>query len=90
MAAIVATNVAIKQGRNIAVGSFDLRITRCAMIATGINVRPEACNTMNMICELEAVSLSGFTYCMHCIAFSPNGVAALSSPRRLAEKFIII
>src|ERR1700730_4262098 len=90
MAVMVAMNVAIMQGMKTLVGSFDFRITRCAMMLTGINVRPDACSTMNMICELEAVSFSGFTSCKLCMAFKPNGVAALSNPNRLAEKFIII
>src|ERR1700730_6243520 len=78
------------QGINILVGSFDLRMARCAIILTGIIVRPEACNNMNMIWALEAVSLLGLSSCKLFMAFRPKGVAALSSPRRLAEKFITI
>ncbi len=43
-----------------------------------------------MICGFDAVVLSGLISCKLSIAFSANGVAALSSPSRLAEKFITI
>ncbi len=90
MAAMVATKVAIIQGMKISVGLAAFRDDRMAMILTGIRVSPEACRHRNMICELEAVVLSGFSSCRLSIAFKPKGVAALSSPSRLAEKFIII
>src|SRR6185312_16766149 len=88
MAAIVAANVAIIQGIKISVGLVAFNDALMAMILTGIKVSPEACKHKNMICELEAVSLLAFSSWRLSIAFSPKGVAALSSPRRLAEKCI--
>ena len=61
-----------------------------AMILTGINVKPDACKHKNMICALEATDLFGLISCKLSIAFNPKGVAALSNPSKLAEKFIII
>mgnify|MGYP006137027463 CR=1 FL=1 len=69
-------------------GSFAPRIARCAMIASGMSVNPEVCSTRNMIWALLASSLFGFRLCRLSIAFRPKGVAALSRPSRLAEKFI--
>src|SRR5690349_9464194 len=83
MAAMVATNVAIMQGTNMSVGLADFSAERAAMILTGIRVSPDACKHRNMICELEAVSLLGFTSCRLSMALMPNGVAALSSPSKL-------
>src|SRR5450432_4899270 len=78
------------QGINMLVGSVDLRMARWAIILTGMIVSPEACNTMNMICALEAVSLLGLSSWRLFIAFRPNGVAALSRPSKFAEKFMTI
>ena len=91
-AAMVALNVAIMQGRNISVGLAAAGVTDAlmAMMLMGMSVSPEACNTINMICALVAVSLFGFNSCKLCIAFNPKGVAALSSPKRFAEKFMIM
>lgn len=91
-AATVAAKVAIIQGIKISVGLAAGGLTEAliAIILTGIRVSPDACKTINMICELLAVSLSGFKVCKLSIAFKPKGVAALSKPSRLAEKFIII
>ena len=60
------------------------------MMLTGIIVRPEAFSTRNMIWAFEAVSFLGFESCISFMALSPMGVAALSSPNMLAEKFSII
>ncbi len=90
MAAMVAANVAIIQGIKISVGWADLNATRSAIIMVGINVSPEACRHKNISCALVALLLSGFSSCRLSMAFIPNGVAALSSPNRLAEKFITI
>src|SRR5690606_33047712 len=87
IAAMVATKVAIMQGTKISVGLADFKAALAAIIDTGMSVRPDACRQRNMICALEARSLSGFISCRLSIAFSPKGVAALSRPRRLAEKF---
>src|SRR5690242_1211198 len=80
MATMVATKVAIKSGTNTSVGFFELIVARWAIMLTGIMVRPDAFSTMNMICELEAVSFNGFTSCRLFMAFRLKGVAALSSP----------
>ena len=87
MAASVAAKVAIIHGRKISVGVSDPMEARMAIIETGIKVSPPACKHRNIICELLALSLSGFKVCKLSIAFKPNGVAALSKPKRLAEKF---
>ena len=57
------------------------------MIDVGINVKPAACKHINMIWASLARSLSGFNSCKLCMAFNPNGVAAESNPKKLAEKF---
>src|ERR1043166_2312483 len=92
IAAIVATNVAIMHGTKISVGlaAGGLTAARAAIIETGMSVRPDACKHRNMICALDALSLFGFSSCRLSIAFSPKGVAALSRPKRFAEKFIIM
>ena len=89
---MVAANVAIMQGMKISVGLAAGGVTdaRMAMMLMGIRVRPDACKTKNMIWELLAVSLLGFSVCKLSMAFCPKGVAALSSPSKLAEKFIIM
>src|SRR6476661_10075481 len=43
-----------------------------------------------MIWALDALSALGLISCRLCMAFKPKGVAALSNPKRFAEKFIII
>src|SRR5687767_8502427 len=75
MATIVATKVAISTGTNISVGFLEFIVTLCAMMLTGMMVSPDAFSTMNMICELEAVSFTGFTSCRLFMAFKLNGVA---------------
>ena len=72
------------------VGFTEPIIARSAMMEIGMMVRPEAFSTRNMICASEAVSLSGLISCSSLMAFSPSGVAALSSPRMLALKFMMI
>src|SRR5688572_4019073 len=88
IAAMVATNVAIMHGMKISIGLAALAAERKAMMLTGIRVRPEACRQRNIICGLEATALFGFNSCKLSMAFIPKGVAALSRPRRFAEKFI--
>src|SRR5215213_1853547 len=92
MAAMVATNVAIMQGIKMSVGfaAAGLTAALAAMMLTGMSVKPEACKQRNMICALEALSLLGLISWRLCMAFRPKGVAALSRPIRLAEKFIIM
>src|SRR5678815_3541444 len=89
MAATVATNVAIMHGMKISVGltAGGLTAALAAMMVTGISVSPAACKHKNITCALDALSFDGFNSCKLCIAFIPKGVAALSNPKRLAEKF---
>ena len=54
----------------------------------GIKVSPEVLITKNIIIGLVAVSFFGFSSCKPSIAFSPRGVAALSSPNILAAMFM--
>ena len=57
---------------------------------TGISVSPDVFSTRNMIIGFEAVSFFGFSSCICSMAFSPSGVAALSSPNMLAAMFMKI
>ena len=90
MAAMVAIKVAIIQGTKMSVGLAAFEPARKAMMLTGINCKPDACRQRNIICALEALVLSGLISCKLAMAFNPKGVAALSSPNRLALKFIIM
>src|SRR5579862_4032378 len=90
IAAKVAAKVAMRQGMKISTGFEACIEALAAMTATGIILKPEACRLKNMICAFEADDLFGFNSCKLSIVFKPNGVAALSRPRRFAEKFIII
>ena len=58
------------------------------MIDTGMMVSPEVLSVRNIIIELLAVSFFVFMLCSSCIAFSPTGVAALSSPSMFADTFM--
>ena len=53
-------------------------------------INPEVLITRNIIMGLLAVSFLGFSSCNSFMAFSPMGVAALSSPSILADIFIKI
>src|SRR5690606_23230895 len=91
-AAKVATKVTIIQGTKISVGLAAGGVTdaRMAIILTGMRVRPLARKIKNISWALDALSLWGFNSCRLSIAFKPKGVAALSNPSILAEKFIIM
>src|SRR5688572_20113437 len=86
----VEQNVAINVGIKMLVGLVDCSIALSAKIEIGITVRPDAFSTRNMICAFEAVFLSGLISCNSLIAFNPRGVAALSSPRIFALKFMMM
>ena len=60
------------------------------MMDVGMSVKPAACRHKNMIWLLLAFPLSSFTSCMLSMAFKPKGVAALSRPKKLAAKFMVI
>ena len=90
MATNVEKNVVSRIGRKISEGLEALNCARYIMIVIGMIVKPDAFIHRNIIIELLAVSLFSFSSCNCCIAFKPIGVAALSNPKRLAEKFIKI
>ena len=75
-------------GRKTSEGFAAPICARYIMIVIGISVNPEALIQRNMIIGLLADSLSVLNSCNCCMAFNPIGVAALSNPNRLAEKFM--
>ena len=56
----------------------------------GIRHNPDAFSTKNISMASVAVSFLSLSDCNSCIALSPNGVAALSSPSILADTFMKI
>ena len=78
--ASVATVVAMRIGMKTSVGMAAPLAARKARIVVGMMVRPLVLSTRNMIIGLVAVSFRVFSSCICCMAFSPVGVAALSSP----------
>ena len=58
------------------------------MIETGMIVSPDVLSTRNMIMGFVARSFLSLSVCISFIAFSPIGVAALSSPSMLAAMFM--
>ena len=58
------------------------------MMVVGMIVNPLTPNTTNMIIAFDALVLSVLSVWSSDMAFSPMGVAALSSPSILAAKFI--
>ncbi len=87
---MVETNFAINVGRKMLVGSGTPMLALSAMMLRGITVRPDAFNTRKVICASDAVSFCGLSSWSSCIAFSTRGVAALSSPKIFALKFMMI
>ena len=85
---IVETVVAKRIGIKTSVGFAAPISARYRRTVTGISVSPEVFSTRNMIIELLAVSFLSLISCSSCIALSPMGVAALSRPSMLAEKFM--
>ena len=88
MPAKVEKKVASRMGTNISVGWVAPSCARYTMMLIGISVSPDVFSTRNMIMGLLAVSFLEFNSCRPSIAFSPKGVAALSSPSILAARFI--
>ena len=86
----VDAQVAIRMGRNTMAGSGAPCCARYKKMVTGSKVTAEVLSTRNRICASEAVSLSGLRLCRSCMAFSPMGVAALSSPSMLAARFMVM
>ena len=90
-----AMKVAIRVGRKM---SAALKLVKCCSIAivcrmamteVGTSVSPAVLSTRNMICASLAVSFTGFSSCSSPIALRPSGVAALSSPSMVAERFMV-
>ena len=73
-------------GMNTSAGFEAPICARMVMMETGMSVSPEALSTKNIIMAFEARDLSGFSSCNSRMACNPAGVAALSSPRMLAER----
>ena len=65
-------------------------VWRIAITEVGISVSPAVFSTRNRICALVARSGCGLSDCSSCMALSPSGVAALSSPSMLADMFIVM
>jgi len=84
----VEMKVLSRIGINTSVGCAAPICARYTMILIGMMIRPEVLITKNIIIGLEAVSFFGFSSCSSFIAFSPNGVAALSRPSILADIFM--
>ena len=78
--ASVATVVASRMGMNTSVGWAAPYELRKARMVVGMMVSPDVFSTRNMIIGFVAVSFLGFSSCICAMAFSPVGVAALSSP----------
>ena len=83
-----AQKVAIRIGRNTSAGLAAPSCWRKVRMLTGTSINPAVFSTRNIIIGLDAFSLSGFISCNSFIAFNPSGVAALSRPSILAERFI--
>ena len=90
IATTVDVNVVNMIGRNTSEGLFAPNCARYIIIVIGINVSPEALIHKNIIIGLLADALLVFISWSSFMAFNPIGVAALSSPNRLADKFINI
>ena len=88
--AIVEKKVASRIGMKMSVGWAAPICARYTMILTGISVSPLVFSTRNIIIGFDAVSFFWFSSCICSMAFSPNGVAALSSPSILAAMFMKI
>ena len=86
--ASVATVVASSMGMNTSVGCAAPCCARYERIDTGMMVSPDVFSTRNIIIGFVAVSFFVFSSCICSIAFSPSGVAALSSPSMFAEMFM--
>src|SRR5690606_8308411 len=84
------TVVARRIGRNTRVGSVAPCWARYMKMVTGSRVSDELLSTRNRICALVAVFFCGLSSCSECMALMPIGVAALSRPRILAAKFMLI
>ena len=88
--AMAAKYVASNMGRNTSAGLAAPSCARYVMIDTGTNVNPLVTSTRNIIIEFDALSFCLFDSCNSCIACSPSGVAALSIPSIVADRFISI
>jgi hypothetical protein len=76
-------------GRNTRAGSAAPCCRRYMKMLTGNKVSPALFKTRNRICALVAVSGVGLSVCNSRMALRPIGVAALSRPSALAERFSV-
>ena len=88
MPARVEKKVAMSMGMKMSVGCAAPICARYTMMLTGMMVSPDVLSTRNIIMGFVAFSFLGFSSCNCSIAFSPRGVAALSSPSILAATFM--
>src|ERR1043165_2232060 len=82
-----AISVARNVGMIISVGVFDPSERRMAITVAGIKVMALVLIVRNMHMAFVAVPAFGFNLFNSSIAFNPNGVAALESPRKFAAIF---
>ena len=81
---VVASSIGIKTSVGLAASICE----RYSRTVIGMSVSPDVFSTRNIIIGLLAVSFFLFSSCSSCMALSPIGVAALSRPSMLAEKFM--
>ena len=77
-------------GMNTAAGSLAPSWARYSRMVTGNRVTAEVLSTRNRIWALLATWGSGLRLCRSFMALIPSGVAALSRPRILADRFRVI
>ena len=85
-----ATIVAIQTGKIIFVGLFEPNEFLIAITVVGIICKDAVFITINITIEFVNLSLCLLFYCIDCIAFIPNGVAAFPNPNIFAIIFIEI
>ena len=90
MATIMDMSVAKIVVGTIPAGSSEPAVARNATTLVGSNVSPAVLMARNSTIALEAVPLTGFSLFSSSMALMPKGVAALPSPSRLADMFMII
>ena len=87
---VMAMLVANMHGPTISVGLADPKESLTPIIVAGIKVIQEVFKAKKVHMAVEASSESLFKVCSSCMAFMPNGVAALPSPSILALKLRIM
>ncbi len=90
MATVVEQMVAKSVVGKIPAGSCEPAAARMAITPVGSKVTLEVLIARNKAMALVAVPFTGLILSSSCMARMPKGVAALPSPRTLAERFRII